>query len=54
MKIGDMVEHEEMLGLVVGLDPFKDNSHTEILWFDKHELGGMIVSVWHNDDFRVV
>lgn len=54
MKVGHMVTHNNMIGFVLGLDPFDDGLHTEILWFDEEEPGGTIIAVWVNDDFKVV
>jgi hypothetical protein len=54
MKVGHMVTHNDMIGFVLRLDPFDDGLHTEILWFDEDEPGGTIISVWVNDDFKVI
>ena len=54
MKVGHMVLHNKMIGFVVSLDPFGDGLHTEILWFDEDEPGGVITSIWLNEDFELI
>ena len=51
MKVGNLVRHYEMVGLIVGII---DEFHSEILWTDKDEPRGFIFSVWENCDFKVI
>ena len=60
MKTGQLVvfprgsKTPSMMGFITSLDPFNDGLHTEIHWFDEEEPGGMITSVWVNEDFEVI
>jgi hypothetical protein len=54
MKVGDLVCHECMFGVVIELDPFGDGLHTRIFWADEEEPNGTIESVWCNEDFEVI
>ena len=62
MKVGQLVVWPkgsktpgyEMMGFVVSIDPYSDDLHTEVLWFDEQESGGMTTTVWPNDDFELI
>lgn len=54
MKVGDLVRHNFMFGVIIELDPFEDGLHTRIFWTDEEEPDGTIESVWCNEDFEVI
>ena len=54
MKIGDLVQYHDLIGLILDLDPFDDLKHTEIYWIDDDMPNGSIISVWDNRDFEVI
>ena len=54
MKVGNLVRHNFMFGIIIELNPFGDGLHTTILWADDEEPGGTIESVWCNEDFQVI
>ena len=53
MKIGDLVIYKDLVGIILDLDPFDDQLHSEIYWVDDNEPSGTIISIWPNYDFEV-
>tara|TARA_B100000242_G_scaffold284610_1_gene248105 strand:- start:258 stop:416 length:159 start_codon:yes stop_codon:yes gene_type:complete len=51
MKVGSLVRHYELIGLVVAII---DENFSEIFWTDPDEASGSTLSIWENCDFRVI
>ena len=54
MKVGNLVRHYDIVGIVVDADPYGDGRpYSEIYWTDPDEPGGGVCVVWENCDFVV-
>ena len=51
MKVGSLVRHYELIGLIVSII---DENFSEIFWTDPDEASGSTLSIWENCDFRVI
>ena len=50
MRIGSLVKHYELVGIVIGTRKYC----SQIYWTDVDEPGGSIIAWWENCDFQVI